>query len=71
MVKLLLFADDMVVLADTAEDLQNSLDRLYDYCNTWGLSVNTDKSKIVVFRKRGSVQNHKKRTYNTGSRKYC
>ena len=33
---LLLFADDMVVLGETTEDLQNSLNELYRYCNHWG-----------------------------------
>ncbi|XP_045180152.2 uncharacterized protein LOC123539573 isoform X1 [Mercenaria mercenaria] len=52
---LLLFADDMVILAETPIDLQSSLDTLYDYCNTWGLEVNVDKTKCVVFRKRGGL----------------
>ncbi len=26
------------------------------YCDKWGLEVNTEKSKIVVFRKRGAVR---------------
>jgi len=30
----LLFADDMVVIGETPEDLQLSLNRLQDYCNT-------------------------------------
>ena len=46
-------ADDMVVLASSPEDLQNSLDYLYNYCNNWSLSFNTDKTQIVTFRKRG------------------
>ena len=50
-----LFADDMVIFGKDVTDLQNSLDLLYAYCQTWGLTVNPDKSKIVVFRKRGSV----------------
>jgi len=50
----LLFADDMVVIGETPEDLQLSLNRLQDYCNTWSLEVNISKTKVVVFRNRGN-----------------
>ena len=53
---LMLFADDMVVLANNTVELQNNLDLLYTYCSKWGLQVNTDKTKIVVFRKRGGLK---------------
>ena len=49
---LLLFADDMAILAKTPEDLQTSLDLLHTYCTNWGLEVNTTNTKIMVFRKR-------------------
>jgi hypothetical protein len=54
-IMLLLFADDMVVMAETAENLQESLNRVCEYCEKWGLEVNVEKTKIVVFRKRGKV----------------
>ena len=41
---LLLFADDMVVIGETPEDLQLSIDHLHNYCETWGLEVNTAKT---------------------------
>ena len=37
---LLLFADDMAVVGRTPLETQNQLDRLLEYCNAWGLSVN-------------------------------
>ena len=49
---LLMFADDMVIIGTPPEDLRNSLNQLKIYCDTWGLSVNTDKIQIVVFWKR-------------------
>ena len=61
---LLLFADDMAILGKTPEDLQNSLDSLYDYCNCWGLEVNTKKTKVMVFRKRGRVLPNEKWSYH-------
>ena len=52
---ILLFADDMAIFRHNPEDLQNNLNVLHDYCNTWGLEVNWDKTKIMVFRKRGRL----------------
>jgi hypothetical protein len=43
----------MAILAKTLLDLQNSLNKLYEYCIKWGLEVNTNKTKLMVFRKRG------------------
>ena len=48
---LLLFADDMAIVGKSPEELQNHLNNLYLYCNSWGLNVNTSKTKIMVFRK--------------------
>ena len=53
---LLLFADDMVIFGEDQNDLQNSLNMLSEYCERWGLEVNTDKTKVMVFRKRGRVE---------------
>lgn len=39
---LLLYPDDIVIFAETPEDLQSSLDILYDYCQKWKLKVNID-----------------------------
>ena len=45
----LLYADGMMTLADTAESLQHTLNDFYDYCQLWKLNINTDKSKVIVF----------------------
>ena len=55
---LLLFADDMAILGNSPEDLQKSLDLLKSYCDLWGLEVNIDKTKVMVFRKRGLIRNN-------------
>ena len=60
---LMLFADDMVIFGSTPQDLQNSLDMLKSYCDKWSLTVNTSKTKIMVFRKRGSTRQNEKWTY--------
>ena len=47
---LILFADDTVLFGKSPEILQELLDKLLIYCNKWSIEVNTDKTKIVVFR---------------------
>jgi len=54
---LLLYADDIIIFANNADELQRGLDLLHEYCNTWKLVVNTDKSKIMIFRKGGRNSN--------------
>ena len=50
---LLLYADDIVILANNSEDLQNGLDLLHDYCSKWKLTVNINKTKVMIFREGG------------------
>ena len=54
---LILYADDLVLFSETVEGLQNLLDNLHVYANKWHLTVNTDKTHIVVFRNGGKVKN--------------
>ena len=46
---LLLFADDVVLLADSAEELQQLIDALHRLCSVWHLSINVEKTKVLVF----------------------
>lgn len=61
---MLLFADDMVIVGNSVKDLQSRLDKLYEYCQQWGLTVNTAKTKIVVFRKSGAISQNESWFYN-------
>ena len=56
MLIMLLFADDMVIFAKTSEELQDHLNNILSFCNASGLHVNTNKTKVMVFRKRGGVK---------------
>ena len=47
----LLFADDLVLLSTSPIGLQNMLNKLSDYCRKWHLTLNTQKTKIMVFKK--------------------
>ena len=49
---IVLYADDTVIIAETAAGLQKSLDALQDYCKTWKLNVNISKTKVLIFCKR-------------------
>ena len=44
----LLYADDMALLATSAAGLQRQLDLLQRYCQQWGLTVNTVKTKLLL-----------------------
>ena len=45
------FADDLVLLSESATGLKNCLSKLESYCIEWGLKVNPLKTKVVVFNK--------------------
>ena len=61
---LLLFADDMVILGKSVDEINTSLELLCTYCNTWSLGVNAQKTKVMFFRKRGGLLNSDVFTYN-------
>ena len=52
-IMMLMYADDIVLVSKSIVGLQNSLDLLYDYCNMWKLTVNFEKSNILVCRSGG------------------
>ena len=51
-IKCLLYADDLVLLSNSKEGLQQLIDLLQEFCQTWALKVNMKKTKIMVFQKR-------------------
>ena len=48
----LLYADDTILLSETRDGLKQSLLALEMYCEQWKLSVNSEKTKIMIFQKR-------------------
>ena len=48
---MLLYADDIVFLASTAEGLQEQLETLNNWSTKWALNVNIDKTKVLHVRK--------------------
>lgn len=57
-VVLLLYADDLVILSDSAADLNRKLGVLAEYCLVNELVVNGDKTKVMCFQKGGSIRGY-------------
>ena len=58
-IRTLLYADDLLLMSDSTEDLQLGIDILYDSCTQWKLNINIEKSAVVIFRKGSlSVDDH-------------
>lgn len=51
----LMYADDVILISESANGLQNCLNKLSDYCETWNLCINIDKTKVMIFNKSGKV----------------
>ena len=51
----LLWADDLVLLGLDPKSLEAMLDTLSSYCIDWGLTVNTEKTAIMVFNRSGRL----------------
>ena len=52
-----LYADDTVLLADSAQGMQKAFDGLNTYCKLWQLEVNTDKTKVMEISKHKTKMN--------------
>ena len=51
----LLYADDIILLSESAKGLQKSLDILKTYCDKWNLKIHIGKTKVIVFNKSGRI----------------
>jgi exonuclease III len=61
----LLFAD-MILFSESANGLQNCLNKLLKYCSKWKLTVNIAKTKIIIFNKGGHKLSKYKFNYGSG-----
>lgn len=50
-IHLLMYADDKAVTAPNAFNMQRKIEKLIDYCDSLGLVINLQKTKIMEFRK--------------------
>ena len=46
-----LYAIGTILLAESAKELQAALNAMFLYCKTWNLSVNPQKTKVIVVEK--------------------
>jgi hypothetical protein len=51
LIRVLFYADDLVLLAESPEHLQRLMDTLCIFCNLNLMTVNIKKSEVVVFNK--------------------
>ena len=54
-VPILMFADDMVLMAEKEEELQALVEKVKEYCDEWKLEINVGKTKVMVVSKDGST----------------
>ena len=57
---LLLLTDDIVLVSSTPSGLQNQIHNLDEASNSVGLTVNLDKTKVMIFRKGGHITSGEK-----------
>ena len=50
-----MYTDDVILISESANGLQNCLNKLSDYCETWNLCINIDKTKGMIFNKSGKA----------------
>ena len=58
MIRVLLYADDLVLLAEDAQGLQQLLEALDSFCSNQGMEVNVKKTEVVIFNKKWAHRNH-------------
>ena len=49
-VPILLYADDIVLIAECEKDLQDMLNFVSDWCLQWNLNINVNKTQVVHYR---------------------
>ena len=49
----LMYADDIVLLSSSQQGLQTKINVVEKFCKDWCLSLNTKKTKVLVFNKAG------------------
>ena len=55
---LILYADDTALMAESADKLQETLNCFEKYCDLWKLTVNINKTKVVIFSKKKCKPNY-------------
>ena len=51
----LMYADDLVLMSESAKGLQNCITKLHKYCEKWNLTINHKKTQVIIFNKSGHI----------------
>jgi hypothetical protein len=49
-INLLLYADDIILMARSPHDLENQLRIIKDFCSNMGMTINIDKTKVMIIK---------------------
>lgn len=63
-IRILLYADDIVIFAETVEALQLMINKIVNYFETWNMHINLDKSKIMIFSGGGKIARNERWFYH-------
>ena len=63
-VSCLLYADDLVIVSESATGLQSAISNLENYCVKWNLEINLDKTQIMIFNKAGRTIHNREFYFN-------
>ena len=66
-VLLLMYADDIVLIGEAIIQLQRKINILEQFCRKYGMKVNLDKTKVMVFRN-GGITAKKESFYYLGEK---
>ena len=50
-----MYADDIVLVGETIIQLLRHIDILEKFCRKYGMKVNLDKTKVMIFRNGGKI----------------
>ena len=53
MIRILMFADDAILISESAEGLQHALDKIIEFSDKWLLKTTTENTKVMIFNKSG------------------
>ncbi len=53
---ILLYADDIVLLAETEPELQTMPNKLNEWCSKWKMNINETKTNVVHFRNKHQLK---------------
>ena len=71
LLNILLYADDIVLLAENEEDMQSLLFMVECWCKRWRLEVNLSKTNVMHFRKKRKKQSNFMFLFDKKNVQYC